>query len=740
MAKLSLALDPRQMETGAERAENAMDGVARKAHKTESAVERLGRDGGQALDRMGSAAQRAGRNAQTSMGGLRRAMRSTTARLNLGAGAAQNLGFQVGDMATQIGAGTAASVAMGQQLPQLIQGFGTVGALMGAVVAIAIPLGAALLSAGADSEAMAKQLDELEESLQNVETALANASGENVDRLIEKFGRMRVSVLELVQAQSEIALEKAARELRDAREALAESLDGGLISGLVFKLFGQGEVARLAQLSRELGLSRQEAEQLKSALDNLDTVEGTEESAAALQTLANVFTEIRGGVENLSDEELQFVDNIYKAQSATEQFLNLQEQSVQIFQDIEAAIQGQQDAMDDVVSKLGGAVDQSDALALSTSNIDLSGVLGQADTLIRKFSTAFATFRALAAEVGAAGSRAETEEQRIRLQEIELKGLRSGASKVQIAGELAAERERNRLGTVRDTGFSGVIKDALVEAARERGEAFARNQEALAALRRTTTGGSRGSAADIDKTAQAYDRLMASLDPTIRAMQNLEVAQKTINDAMAAGLDPEEAARAHELAREQYDKTIESAQNASGKLGDIAGETRSAIDGLFDIIIGKGGDAVDILENLAAQFLKMALFQGLKGAFPGLGRLLSFDGGGFTGAGPRSGGVDGKGGILSIVHPNETVFDHEKGQFPPIQPMIITAPANTNSPNGGTVVQIINNAPGVEVRERRQTGPDGRKVLVAEINKAATRGEMSGFESRYGLKSSKVAR
>ena len=47
----------------------------------------------------------------------------------------------------------------------------------------------------------------------------------------------------------------------------------------------------------------------------------------------------------------------------------------------------------------------------------------------------------------------------------------------------------------------------------------------------------------------------------------------------------------------------------------------------------------------------------------GVGSLLpNFDGGGFTGFGPRSGGLDGKGGMLAMVHPNETVVDHAKGQ------------------------------------------------------------------------------
>ena len=51
----------------------------------------------------------------------------------------------------------------------------------------------------------------------------------------------------------------------------------------------------------------------------------------------------------------------------------------------------------------------------------------------------------------------------------------------------------------------------------------------------------------------------------------------------------------------------------------------------------------------------------------GLGQVAqikaqSFDGGGFTGSGSRSGGLDGKGGFPAVLHPNETVIDHTKGQ------------------------------------------------------------------------------
>ncbi len=41
---------------------------------------------------------------------------------------------------------------------------------------------------------------------------------------------------------------------------------------------------------------------------------------------------------------------------------------------------------------------------------------------------------------------------------------------------------------------------------------------------------------------------------------------------------------------------------------------------------------------------------------------INFAGGGYTGSGARSGGMDGQGGFMAVLHPQETVVDHTKGQ------------------------------------------------------------------------------
>ena len=47
---------------------------------------------------------------------------------------------------------------------------------------------------------------------------------------------------------------------------------------------------------------------------------------------------------------------------------------------------------------------------------------------------------------------------------------------------------------------------------------------------------------------------------------------------------------------------------------------------------------------------------------PGGLSTTNYDGGGYTGMGARAGGLDGKGGFLAMLHPQETVLDHTKGQ------------------------------------------------------------------------------
>jgi hypothetical protein len=89
---------------------------------------------------------------------------------------------------------------------------------------------------------------------------------------------------------------------------------------------------------------------------------------------------------------------------------------------------------------------------------------------------------------------------------------------------------------------------------------------------------------------------------------------------------------------------------------------------------------VDVLNTIADKLIDLALNPifdsigaGIAGIFSGgtggifsnvLGSLFSFNGGGYTGNGSRSGGLDGRGGFLAVLHPKESVVDHTKTKNP----------------------------------------------------------------------------
>lgn len=122
--------------------------------------------------------------------------------------------------------------------------------------------------------------------------------------------------------------------------------------------------------------------------------------------------------------------------------------------------------------------------------------------------------------------------------------------------------------------------------------------------------------------------------------------------------------------------------------------------------------AKSILNEVAREFIRVHVLKGfvtgvsnsIAGAF-GLPTgettdVPSANGGGFTGRGARSGGVDGKGGFPAILHPNETVIDHTKGQ------------------SGGVVVnQVINVTTGVQQTVRTEI--QNMLPQIANASKAA---------------------
>lgn len=143
---------------------------------------------------------------------------------------------------------------------------------------------------------------------------------------------------------------------------------------------------------------------------------------------------------------------------------------------------------------------------------------------------------------------------------------------------------------------------------------------------------------------------------------------------------------------EPLDLGIDATTTKIETLADkIGGPLSNAIIGFKDAVMSgtnplkafadQLGNIGSQLANSAIQGLVSAALGGISfgGVAPGgIGSGFrfggpTFDGGGYTGMGSRSGGLDGKGGFLGMLHPDETVIDHSKGQGGPVINVTVNA-------------------------------------------------------------------
>ena len=221
----------------------------------ESGVERVTSD----LNKMGSAAVRAGRSAVP----LGRSMDDLARRSGNVTRGIQNAAFQVGDFAVQVGGGVQASKALAMQLPQLLGGFGVLGAVAGAAVAILIPMRTAMQGLASDGAALEGVFGTLTPTVEALSRSFALARDigfqmaetiiNNVDRILITAG-----VAAAFFAGKWVAGFIAARIATFSLSAALVALRGALIrTGFGAIIVGAGELVyqftRLAEATGTFG-------------------------------------------------------------------------------------------------------------------------------------------------------------------------------------------------------------------------------------------------------------------------------------------------------------------------------------------------------------------------------------------------------------------------------------------------------------------------------------------------------
>jgi len=190
-----------------------------------------------------------------------------------------------------------------------------------------------------------------------------------------------------------------------------------------------------------------------------------------------------------------------------------------------------------------------------------------------------------------------------------------------------------------------------------------------------------------EMTRVSKDALLAQLDE-LAVLERAEEAR----DKQAKS-DQERAEKSAKALADQAQEFEDSFRPAFDEFGDGFVDAITGAENFAEAMKGVAKSVVDSLIKMAVQKLIVdQLFGAFEAAFGPVSssstsnsNRISMDGGGYTGRGPRSGGVDGKGGFAAILHPNETVIDHTKGQS-----------------NGIIVQQTINVTTGVQQTVRAE--------------------------------------
>jgi len=239
---------------------------------------------------------------------------------------------------------------------------------------------------------------------------------------------------------------------------------------------------------------------------------------------------------------------------------------------------------------------------------------------------------------------------------------------------------------------------------------------------------------------EARSQMLLGTAPMFINEDALAEAAKIFKDRKAA-----EEASAKDAARRAKD--LEKAIDLTRELTDaqkqqvaIADSVSGAFGNFFMQLVDGTTSAKDAFRSMAADIIQQLyrilvveqLVQSISGAITGAftpapyagegtappvaprGNLLSLDGGGYTGSGPRSGGLDGKGGFMAMLHPRETVVDHTKGQSAggTVVNQVFNISANTSDDTKRLITQtiaqaspaIINESVGAVINQRRRGG------------------------------------
>ncbi len=692
-----------------------------------------------------------------------------------------NTANQIGDIAVQLEGGTSAMKVMGQQMPQILGGFGALGGalgvlgpLLGTVAAVGFPVAAMLLAQGDGAKEAAPKVKSFADQMQIAEAAMQRAadaarlaSAGGLDDLKKSYGEVTDEVSRLVDRLSDIERLAAAKGLKD----LAKGLDTSVLASELAKMETGSDFAT-ARIALEV--PPEEVERVKLLIQQLQDALVARPGDAGLETSLRLAREqlalylgdlenagqLAGNVKFDNESLLRTVelakqipeaiaeDRFAAASGMMAELLDLMEAlGIETAEGFGAEVVQIESQLRKHVALLGDAESGAAGTAAAASEIapEISNANAEAAALVGNLRAAMSALASVTAGIAAAQRKA------IVVAKIKLNTVGQPIDRAEQLATVdfneksgSAAYAAIRTGNTAALGEIAAMTSQIADGAREVVIAERKLEEAEKVYADSIRvkrggGGKKGKQGGrSSKKEFGSDELMAKAQGDLEKMQRqiemigktdeqiaaLTLKYKLLDEAKRRGVDLDrQNATTGETVRQSIDRQAEAMAGLTQKYDDAKSrqEALTALNQQFeDTVISAfdgGSDAVqnflNWLKKAAAQY---ALFGSgpLAGMFGGgggllggsLGKILSFDGGGHTGGGSRSGGVDGRGGFPAILHPNETVIDHTKrgGSF-----------------GGGSSVEIHNYS-GQPVTKEVKTLPGGgrhEKVTVGSAVAAA---------------------
>nr|WP_286174083.1 hypothetical protein [Rhodobacter sp. NTK016B] len=539
-----------------------------------------------------------------------------------------NASNQVADFAVQVASGTDASRALAQQAPQLLGAFGAMGGrfaalagILGAVVAIGVPLIAMMVSSGEEARTLEDRLDDLKTAVEAYRDAAERARLPTAE-LAERYGTATGAAREFLAALMEINQVTALEGLRSTLAAIATQF------GEFETSMGDAEWVQspyeetLRRIREELGsLAREDAPAVAAALRHLAEAATPDQAVTAARALLDTLERSLGPYSEMNDEARALYRSVQEAGERA------------------AALKG---AADGAAGALGGAAGQAARLAdeLTRALNAASALAAQSVTDLQRAEIEW-QFRDN--PVGRAGALAAAQFDATRPDAPMSDGARRQweADRATFIGNAEAlarynEQLREYRDNQREAGRSGARQG-------RQEESFARSMA---------------------EQLQAAELELDMIGRTAAEIAELQARQELLNEARRRGLDlTARSAATGETLAEQIDRQAEAigrlterqeqANQRAQFFEDIQGDLK---DGILDAIVA-GEDLAGTLENvaraLARAALEAALFGSgpLAGLFGGGGGLFGLFGGGTSAKVMHTGGIVGSGGTSRTVSP-----------------------------------------------------------------------------------------